>query len=58
MHFCVEFKKKKKQLEIKNKIIERTGFDEVMVIDDNLLSGSNSEYNSMKDNIQYRNNNR
>jgi disulfide oxidoreductase YuzD len=50
--------KEKKQLEIKNKIIERTGFDEVMVIDDNLLSGGNSEYNSMKDAIQYRNNNR
>ena len=56
--FLSRIQKEKKQLEIKNKIIERTGFDEVMVIDDNLLSGSNSEYNSMKDNIQYRNNNR
>jgi hypothetical protein len=56
--FLRRIQKEKKQLEIKNKIIERTGFDEVMVIDDNLLSGSNSEYNSMKDNIQYRNNNR
>ena len=50
--------KEKKQLEIKNKIIERTGFDEVMTIDEGLLSGNNSEYNSMKDAIQYRNNNR
>jgi DNA-directed RNA polymerase specialized sigma24 family protein len=56
--FLRRIQKEKKQLEIKNKIIERTGFDEVMVIDDNLLSGSNSEYNSMKDNIQYRNGNR
>ena len=56
--FLRRIQKEKKQLEIKNKIIERTGFDEVMVIDDNLLSGNNSEYNSMKDNIQYRNNNR
>jgi len=56
--FLRRIQKEKKQLEIKNKIIERTGFDEVMVIDDNLLSGGNSEYNTMKDNIQYRNNNR
>jgi DNA-directed RNA polymerase specialized sigma24 family protein len=56
--FLRRIQKEKKQLEIKNKIIERTGFDEVMVIDDNLLSGSNSEYNTMKDAIQYRNNNR
>jgi len=56
--FLRRIQKEKKQLEIKTKIIERTGFDEVMMIDDNLLSGSNSEYNSMKDNIQYRNNNR
>ena len=56
--FLRRIQKEKKQLEIKNKIIERTGFDEVMMIDDNLLSGNNSEYNSMKDNIQYRNNNR
>jgi hypothetical protein len=56
--FLRRIQKEKKQLEIKTKIIERTGFDEVMTIDDGLLSGSNSEYNSMKDAIQYRNNNR
>lgn len=56
--FLRRIQKEKKQLEIKNKIIERTGFDEVMMIDDNLLSGNNSEYNSMKDAIQYRNGNR
>ena len=56
--FLRRIQKEKKQLEIKTKIIERTGFDEVMTIDDGLLSGNNSEYNSMKDAIQYRNNNR
>lgn len=54
--FLRRIQKEKKQLEIKTKIIERTGFDEVMTIDGGLLSGNNSEYNSMKDNIQYRSN--
>jgi DNA-directed RNA polymerase specialized sigma subunit len=56
--FLRRIQKEKKQLEIKTKIIERTGFDEVMTIDDSLLSGSNSDYNTMKDAIQYRNSNR
>ena len=54
--FLRRIQKEKKQLEIKTKIIERTGFDEVMMIDDSLLSGSSSDYNTMKDNIQYRSN--
>ena len=56
--FLRRIQKEKKQLDIKTKIIERTGFDEVMMVDDTALSGSNSEYNTIKDNIQYRNNNR
>ena len=56
--FLRRIQKEKKQLEIKTKIIERTGYDEVMTIDDGLLSGNNSEFNSMKDNITYKNNNR
>ena len=56
--FLRRIQKEKKQLEIKTKIIEKSGFDEVMVIDGGLLSGTSSEYNSMKDAIQYRNNNR
>jgi hypothetical protein len=56
--FLRRIQKEKKQLEIKNKIIERTGYDEVMTIDESLLSGNNSEYNQMKDNINYKNNNR
>ena len=40
----------KKQLEIKNKILEKTNFDEVF--DSNDLDASNySEYNSIKDNV-------
>jgi len=54
--FLRRINKEKKQLEIKTKIIERTGFDEVMMVDDSLLSGSSSDYNSIKDAIQYRNN--
>jgi len=52
--FLRRIQKEKKQLEIKTKIIERTGFDEVMMVDDSLLSGHSSEYNSIKDAIQYR----
>jgi len=52
--FLRRIQKEKKQLEIKTKIIEKTGFDEVMMVDDSLLSGSTSDYNTIKDNIQYR----
>jgi len=41
----------KRQLEIKNKILERCGFSEVFT-DDNTLDGGNySDYNSIKDDI-------
>ena len=56
--FLRRIQKEKKQLDIKTKIIERTGFDEVMKVDDNSLSGDSSEYNTIKDNITYKNNNR
>jgi len=47
--FLRRIQKEKKQLEIKNKILERTGYDEVFV-DNNLIDGSNySDYNSIKD---------
>jgi hypothetical protein len=46
--------KEKKQLEIKNKILERTGFDEVFT-DDNTIDGGNySQYNSIKENVHIR----
>jgi hypothetical protein len=53
--FAYFIQKEKKQLDIKTKIIEKTGYDEVMMVDDSLLSGAQSDYNQIKDNIQYRN---
>ena len=53
--FIRRIQKEKKQLEIRQKIIERSGFDEVMSADED---GKSSEYNSIKDAIQYRNYNR
>ena len=56
--FLRRIQKEKKQLEIKTKIIEKTGFDEVMVVDDGALTGASSDYNTIKDNIQYKSGNR
>jgi hypothetical protein len=43
--------KEKRQLEIKNKILERSGFSEVFA-DDNTVDGGNySDYNSIKDGV-------
>jgi len=47
--FLRRIQKEKKQLEIKNKILERTGFEQVFV-DNNTIDGNNySDYNSIKD---------
>ena len=55
--FLRRIQKEKKQLEIKTKIIEKTGFDEVMMVDDKpSLSGSSSDYNTIKDNIAQKTN--
>ena len=56
--FLRRIQKEKKQFDIKTKIIERSGFDEVMNVDDNAMSGSSSDYNTIKDNIQYKSSNR
>ena len=56
--FLRRIQKEIKQLDIKTKIIERSGFDEVMNVDDNAMSGSSSDYNTIKDNIQYKSSNR
>lgn len=50
--FLRRIEKEKKQLEIKNKILEQSGFDEVFVSDDNILKASSSDMNSIKNNIQ------
>ena len=48
--FLRRIAKEKKQLEIKSKIIERSGYDEVFTVDDDY--GNASDYNSIKDSIQ------
>ena len=51
--FLRRIQKEKKQLEIKTKIIEKSGYSEVFT-DDNMMAGSESDYNTIKDNINYR----
>jgi hypothetical protein len=52
--FLRRIQREKRQLEIKNKIIERSGFSEVFG-DDNTIDGSNySDYNSIKDNVHQK----
>ena len=47
--FLRRIQREKRQLEIKNKIIEKSGYNEVFN-DDNKIDGSNySDYNSIKD---------
>ena len=49
--FLRRIQREKRQLEIKNKSLERSGFSEVFT-DDNTLDGGNySDYNSIKDDI-------
>lgn len=49
--FLRRISKEKKQLEIKNKILERSGYDQVFT-DDQKIHGSNySDFNSIKDSI-------
>jgi len=57
--FLRRIQREKRQLEIKNKIIERSGFSEVFD-DNNTIDGSNyAEYNQIKDTVhsKIRNNN-
>jgi hypothetical protein len=52
--FLRRIQKEKRQLEIKNKILEKTGYDEVFC-DDNTIDGSNySDYNSIKENVHIK----
>jgi len=52
--FLRRIQKEKKQLDIKSKILEQSNFDEVFVSDGNILDGSDSEYNGIKNAIHYR----
>ena len=51
--FLRRIQKEKKQLEIKSKILERSGYDEVFSVDGE-VSGSSSDYNQIKDAVQTR----
>ena len=53
--FLRRIQKEKKQLEIKTKIIERSGFSEVFTVD-SLTQGMMGGYNSIKDNIYNKTN--
>jgi len=50
--FLRRIQKEKKQMEIKEKIIERSGYDEVFSVDGD--GYNSSEYNTIKDNIQMK----
>ena len=52
--FLRRIAKEKKQLEIKSKIIERSGFDEVFYADTSELGYDSANMNNIKDNINYR----
>ena len=52
--FLRRIAKEKKQLEIKTKIIERCGFDEVFYADTSELGYDSANMNNIKDNINYR----
>ena len=55
VHYVSEaYSEKKKQLEIKEKIIEKTGFENVFVSDGELTIDQMSEYNTIKDNVRSR----
>ena len=48
--FLRRIQKEKKQMEIRTKIIEKSGYDEVMHVDDDY--GAPSDYNSIKEAVQ------
>ena len=50
--FLRRIQKEKKQVEIKEKILERTGFDQVFCVDGDLINSS--DYNTIKENIQMK----
>ena len=49
--FLRRIQKEKKQMEIREKIIEKSGYDEVMHVDDP-YGGNSSDYNSIKEAVQ------
>lgn len=52
--FLRRIAKEKKQLEIKSKIIERSGFEEVFAVDSSDIGYDHGNMNTIKDGINYR----
>jgi hypothetical protein len=52
--FLRRIQREKRQLEIKNKILEKTGFDEVFSDDSGIDGGNYSDYNSIKENAHIK----
>jgi len=53
--FLRRIQKEKRQLDIKSKILEKTGFDEVFWNDNNTIDSSNySDYNSIKESVHMK----
>jgi len=49
--FLRRIQREKRQLEIKNKILERSGFSEVFTDDNSVDGGNYSDYNTIKDGV-------
>ncbi len=54
--FLRRIQKEKKQLDIKTKLLERSGFDEVFSADSSIMGYNISDMNSIKENLETRNN--
>ena len=52
--FLRRIQREKRQLEIKNKILEKTGFDEVFAEDSGIDGGNYSDYNSIKESVHIK----
>ena len=52
--FLRRIQREKKQLEIKNKIIEKSGFDQVFTADNSELGHDISDMNTIKENVEVR----
>ena len=54
--FLRRIQKEKKQLDIKNKLLEKSGFDEVFSADSSIMGYNISDMNSIKENLEVRSN--
>ena len=53
--FLRRIQKEKKQLDIKNKLLEKSGFDEVFSADSSAVGYNASDMNSIKETLEIRN---